>query len=125
MSCMQKPLTVTLRRTALVLALAWAGWWVFFATGDAVVTHKFVGGIIFVAVVIGTVAVACKWPAVGGLLLILASAASIWMWAPMWIRRFGFWQIVLMFAIMPLPPLLAGVLLLLYRHGQVPGKGGL
>jgi len=109
---------LSLRRAGLALALVWAGWWVFFATGDAVVSHKFVGGIIFVALVAGIVAAAWKWPAVGSVLLVLAGIASICIWEPMWIRRFGFWQIVLMFAIMPLPPLLAGLLLLLCRRAH-------
>jgi hypothetical protein len=116
MNWMQMPSPQVMRRAALVLALLWTGWWVFFATADAVVSHKFVGGIIFVAVVIGTLAVAWKWAAMGGVLLMLASVASICIWAPMWIRRFDFWQIVLMFTIMPLPPLVAGILLFFLRH---------
>ena len=116
MSWVQMPWPLVMRRAALTLALVWAAWWVFFATADAVVSHRFLGGIIFVALVIGVVASAWKWPAVGGVLLILASMASICIWEPMWIRRFGFWQIVLMFAIMPLPPLVAGIALLLYRR---------
>jgi len=130
MNMTHTPSQLVMRRTALTLALLWAGWWVYFATGDAVVSHKFVGGIIFVALVIGIVATAWKWPAVGGVLLVLASIASICIWEPMWIRRFGFWQIALMFAIMPLPPLVAGVLLLQSRDGwiesfrQVLGRSG-
>jgi len=129
MSVTHMPSPVVMRRAALTLVLLWAGWWVFFATADAVVSHRFAGGIIFVAVVIGTVAAAWKWPAAGGVLLVLASVASICIWAAMWIRRFDFLHIVLMFAIMPLPPLVAGVLLLQSRCGwmesfrQVPRRG--
>jgi hypothetical protein len=107
---------LVMRRAGLALTLAWAGWWVFFATGDAMVSHRFVGGVIFAALVIGIVVAAWKWAAAGGVLLVLASVASIGIWAPMWIRRFDFRQIVLMFAIMPLPPLVAGVLLFLSRR---------
>jgi len=109
-----------MRGAALALALLWAAWWVFFAAGDAVVRHDFGGAVIFAAVLTGTVAVAWKWPAVGGVLLVLESVASVARWAPMWIRRFDFWQVVLMFAIMPLPPLVAGVLLLLSGHRHTP-----
>jgi hypothetical protein len=109
-----------MRGVALVLALLWAGWWVFFATGDAVMRHEFGGAITLAVVVIGTVAIAWKWPSVGGVLLILDSIASIAIWAPMWIHRFNVWQVVLMFAIMPLPPLVAGVLLLLSSHRHTP-----
>jgi hypothetical protein len=131
MNLMQMPSAMMMRRAALALALVWAGWWVFFAAADAVVSHEYAGGAIFAAVLIGTVAVAWKWEAMGGALLVLASIASICIWAAMWIRRFDFWHIVLLFAIMPIPPLVAGVLLLVYRYGwmercrQVLGRGRL
>ncbi|MBZ5591958.1 MAG: hypothetical protein LAP39_06960 [Acidobacteriia bacterium] len=111
-----------MRRVALVLALVWAGWWVFFASADALMSHEFAGAITLAVVTIGTLAVAWKWPAVGGVLLVLASITSIGMWAPMWIRRFDFWQILVLFAIMPLPPLVAGVLLLLSTHRHTPAR---
>lgn len=41
-----------MRRVALALALLWAGWWVFFAAGDAVVSHQFGGAITLTAVMI-------------------------------------------------------------------------
>lgn len=101
---------------ALVIALLWAIWWVFFAAADAIVSRRFGGAITLAVVVIGTVAIASKWRAVGGVLLILASIASVGIWGAMWIRRFNFLQIVLIFALMPLPPLAAGILLLISGH---------
>jgi hypothetical protein len=38
------------------------------------------------------------------------------MMAPMWLHRFHAAQVLILFAIMPLPPLATGILLLLSRH---------
>ena len=59
-----------MRYTALALALLWAGWWVFFETAEAVGSHDFMQAIIFAVVMFGAVAIAWKWPAVGGALLL-------------------------------------------------------
>jgi len=108
--------TKRMQHIALAVALVWAGWWVFFAMADAIVTHEFWGAIVLTVVVSAAVVVAWKWPTVGGSLLVLMSVAAIGLWAPMWFRRFDFWMIVSMFAAMPLPPFAAGVLLLFSRR---------
>jgi len=108
-----------MRSTALCIVLLWAAWWVFFATADAVVAHRFRGAITFAAIAIATVVMAWKWPLAASALLVLESIASTGTWAPMWIRRFDFWQVVFLFAIMPLPPLVCAVLLLLSRRRDV------
>jgi len=109
-----------MRRVALALALLWAAWWVFFAIADAIVRHEFRGAITLAVVVISTIAVAWKWPSVGGVLLILDSIASVGIWGAMWIHSFNVWQILLLLAIMTLPPLVAGVLFLLSSHRHTP-----
>ena len=108
----------TERLWALALGLVWAGWWVFFATAESVVSHRFIPPVLFVAVMFGTVAIAWKWPAAGAALFCIESLASIAIWAPMWLRRFAPLQVVLLFGIMPAPPMAAAILLLLSRgHG--------
>ena len=109
-----------MRVAALAIALLWAGWWVFFEAAEAISSHEFMQLIIFVVVMLGSVAIAWKWAAVGGALLLLAGAGAIAMFAPAWLRHFDLWPTVGLFAMMPLPPLVAGVLLLLSRHEHHP-----
>ena len=109
-----------MRVTALTIALLWAGWWVFFEEAEAIGSHEFMQLIIFVVVMLGSVAIAWKWPAVGGALLLLAGAGAMALFVPAWRYSFDFWPMVGLFATMPLPPLAAGVLLLLSRHEQHP-----
>ncbi len=115
-----------MRYAGLVLAILWAGWWVFFASADAIVSHRFGPAIVFavvmISVMIGAVAIAWKWPAIGGVLLIVEGLASIAIWAPMWMRRFPAWEIISLFASMPIPPVAAGVLLLLSRNSRVSAR---
>ena len=106
-----------LRYVALALGAAWACWWVFFATAEAIASRRFGGeAILFFVEMFGTVAIAWKWPAIGGLLFLLAGAVSIALYAPMWIHRFNLGQVLILFAIMPAPPVAAGILLLLSRR---------
>ena len=109
-----------MRRVALALGLAWACWWVFFATAEAFASHQFGGAIAFLVVMPGTVALAWKWPAIGGVLFLVEGTAAIGMYTPMWLRRFSPLQTVALFAMMPLPPLAAGILLLLARKARHP-----
>jgi len=109
-----------MRVAALAIALLWAGWWVFFETAEGVGSHEFMQAVIFAVVMFGAVAIAWKWPAAGGTLLILVSAAAVAMFAPAWLHHFDLWPTVGLFAMMPLPPLVAGVLLLLSRYGRHP-----
>ena len=104
-----------MRYLALALALAWACWWVFFSTAEAVGTHQFGEAIVMFVATFGALAIAWKWPVFGGVVLLLEGCASIAMFAPMWLHRFGGIQVLILFAIMPAPPIVAGALLLLSR----------
>ena len=109
-----------MRHTALTRAVVWACVWVFFETAEAVGSHDFMQAIILAVVMFGAVVVAWKWPAAGGVLLVLAAMAATAMFAPAWLRTFGIWPLPALFATMPLPPLAAGILLLLSRHEHHP-----
>ncbi len=104
-----------MRRVAIGIGLAWALFWVFFETAEALGSHQFGQAILFVVVMFGPVAVGWKWPTAGGAMLLAAGIAGIAMFTPMWARRFDLAQFLLLFAMMPLPPLAAGTLLLLSR----------
>jgi hypothetical protein len=112
----------SMRHIAMAVAALWAGWWVIFDAADAIQRREFGYAILFAVAVSVPVAIARKWPVAGGTLLVLASVASALWYVQMWVRSFDFWQIVLLFAIMPLPPLAAGVLLLLSAHPHVSHK---
>jgi hypothetical protein len=105
-----------MRQAALAVGLAWACWWVLFEGAEAMGSHQFGQAIIFIVAMFGPLAVAWKWPAIGGGMLLAAGLAAIGMFTPVWIRRFDAAQFLLFFAMMPLPPLTAGVLLLLSRR---------
>jgi hypothetical protein len=105
-----------MRGCALVLGLLWACWWVFFEAAEAMGSGVFGQAIIFAVVMLGIIAVAWKWNAIGGALLIAEGIAAIAFFAPMWLHNFGTWQIVGLFAMMPAPPIVAGVLLLMSKH---------
>ncbi len=109
-----------MRQVALALGLAWACWWVFFAIAEAFASHQFWEALAFLVVMPGTVALAWKWPAIGGVLFLVEGMAAIGMYAPMWLRRFPPLQIAALFAMMPLPPLAAGILLLFSRKPRHP-----
>lgn len=105
-----------LRYVGLALGAAWACWWVFFETAEAMGGHPFTQAILFLVVMFGTVAVAWKWPAAGAALFFVEGIVSIVMFTPAWAHRFRLAQFLLLFAMMPLPPLAAGILLLLSRR---------
>jgi len=107
-----------MRYVALALGLAWACWWVFFETAEAIGDRQFGQAILFFVVMFGVVAIAWKWPAIGGALFLLDGVAAIALFAPGWMRHFHAAQILILFAIMPAPPLAAGVLLLLSRGAR-------
>ncbi len=110
-----------LRQVGLAVGLAWACWWVFFETAEAIGTREFGQAVIFGVLMLGGIALAWKWPAAGAGLLLAEGVAAIVTFAPMWWRRFHFAGTLLMFAWMPLPPLAAGILLLLSRrHRAMP-----
>jgi hypothetical protein len=105
-----------LRNVALALGAAWACWWVFFETAEAIGDHQFMQALLFLLVMFGAVALAWKWPAIGAALFLIEGAASVVLFAPMWAHRFHFGLFLILFAMMPLPPLAAGILLLLSRR---------
>ena len=105
-----------LRYVALALGAAWACWWVFFETAEAVGDGQFGQAILFVVVMFGAVAVAWRWPGIGATLFLAEGAAAIVMFAPAWARHSHLAAFLLLFAMMPLPPLAAGILLLLSRR---------
>ncbi len=104
-----------LRNVGLALGAAWACWWVFFETAEAMGDRHFTQAILFLVVMFGTLAVAWKWPAAGAALFFVEGIVSIAMFTPAWAHRFRLAQFMLLFAMMPLPPLAAGILLLLSR----------
>jgi hypothetical protein len=109
-----------LRYVALALGAAWACWWVFFETAEAIGDRQFDQAILFLVVMFGAVALAWKWPAIGAALFLAEGIAAIIMFAPMWTHRFRLPAFLVLFAMMPLPPLAAGILLLLSRRRAHP-----
>ena len=109
-----------LRNVGLALGAAWACWWVFFETAEAIDDRQFTQAILFLVVMFGAVALAWKWPAIGAALFLAEGIAAIVMFAPGWARHFHLGLFLLLFAMMPLPPLAAGILLLLSRRHPRP-----
>jgi hypothetical protein len=109
-----------LRYVALALGAAWACWWVFFETAEAIGDRQFGEAILFLMVMFGAVAIAWKWPAIGAALFLAEGIAAIVMFTPMWAHRFHLGMFLALFAMMPLPPLAAGILLLLSRRTSRP-----
>jgi len=109
-----------LRYVAFGLGAAWACWWVFFETAEAIGDRQFTQAILFLVVMFGALATAWKWPAIGAVLFLAEGIAAIVMFAPMWTRRIHLGAFLMLFAMMPLPPLAAGILLLLSRRRAHP-----
>ena len=104
-----------LRYAALGLAAAWALWWVFFEVAEAIGEHAFGQAVAFFVLMFGAVAVAWKWPLPGAILFLMEGCSAIILFAPGWLHRFHPGAALVLFAIMPTPPLAAGILLLLSR----------
>lgn len=107
--------TKHMRRVGLALGLAWACCWILFEGAEAMGDGQFGQAILFLVVMAGTVALAWKWSAIGGALFLLEGMTALVLFSPMWIRRFHPGEFLLLFAMMPAPPLAAGALLLLSR----------
>lgn len=105
-----------LRYIALALGAAWACWWVFFETAEAMGDRQFTQAILFVVVMFGTLAAAWKWPVIGAALFLAEGLTAAVLFTPAWAHNFRPGQFLLLFTMMPLPPLAAGILLLLSRH---------
>jgi hypothetical protein len=97
-----------LRYVALALGAAWACWWVSFEMAEAIGERQFTQAILFLVAMFGALALAWKWPVAGAALFFAEGIASIVMFAPMWTHRFHLGTFLLLFAMMPLPPLAAG-----------------
>lgn len=105
-----------MRRCALTLGLLWACGWVFFEAAEAMGSGVFGQAILFAVVMLGVIATAWRWNAIGGALLIVEGIAAIAFFAPMWLHNFEAWQILGLFTMMPAPPIVAGALLLMSKH---------
>ena len=111
-----------LRYVALAVGAAWACWWVFFGMAEAIVNRQFTGAILFMVAMFGAVAIAWKWPVAGAVLFLAEGLTSIVMFTAAWWRHYHLGGTLLMFAWMPLPPIAAGVLLLLSRKQDHPRR---
>ncbi|HWR50478.1 MAG TPA: hypothetical protein VN428_05200 [Bryobacteraceae bacterium] len=100
-------------RIALVLAGLWAAMWIFFEGAESLGSGHFGQALLFLLLMGGGVALAWKWPVIGGGLLLLEGLAALAMFTPMWIRRFDALQAILLFSLMCAPPLVAGAMLLI------------
>ena len=112
-----------MRYVALALGAAWACWWVFFEAAEAIGDRQFTQAILFLVAMFGVVVIAWKWPAIGAALFLAEGIAATVMFAPAWAKHFHLGMFLVMFAMMPLPPLAAGILLLLSRprrHAPAP-----
>jgi hypothetical protein len=87
-----------MRHCALALGLLWACWWVFFETAEAMGSGVFGQAIMFAVLMLGVMVIAWRWSVIGGALLIVEGIAAIAFFTPMWLHRFGIWQIVALFA---------------------------
>ena len=105
-----------LRSVALAIGAAWACWWVFFELAESLADRRFGQAAFFLIAMFAAVVLAWKWPAAGSVLFLVEGFASIAMFAPSWAHRFRFYEFLVMFAMMPLPPIAAGILLLLSRR---------
>ena len=113
-----------LRSVAMALALAWACWWVFFEVAEGIGDRQFGQAIVFVVAMFGAVIIAWRWPVIGAMVFLLEGVLSAAIFAPHWAHRFRVHEFLVMFAMMPLPPLAAGVLLLLsVRKPATRGAG--
>ena len=113
---------LSLRNAARVLAILWAGFWIWFGlasgiaeklTPGGVLLHTAVPGLFFVLLLV----VAWRWEAVGGALLVLIGLLMAVAY-PILFRRLPALTIFLTDLTLALPPLVAGVLFLLaWRRG--------
>jgi hypothetical protein len=111
-----------LRYVALAVGAAWACWWVFFETAEAIGDRQFGQAILFLVAMFGAVALAWKYPLIGAALFLAEGMASIAMFARGWAHHFNPGLFLALFAMMPLPPLAAGILLLLSRRRPRTGR---
>lgn len=109
-----------MRIFAKILALLWGAWWAFFGIAcgisegshvTAILLHGVLPGMVFLA----SALIALKWEKIGGVLLVLAGLATLIVFPPNFevaliTTLMGNWM---MLAILPLPGVLSGVILLI------------
>jgi hypothetical protein len=113
-----------LRIVAYVLALAWAGLWVFFGLASGIgegenllglVIHTAAPGLVFLI----SALIAFKWEMFGGYLLI-GEGLAVLVGYPISARHFPLSTIIFVLLTMALPPLLSGIFLIICRRKSVP-----
>jgi len=110
--------TKWMRYAARTLALLWAGWWVFFGLASGlgeglspvgILIHTALPGLVFLV----SVALAWRWETVGGVVLILEGVFVLIAYPVMTYDHFPLATIIFVLLTMALPPLAAGLLLLI------------
>jgi hypothetical protein len=116
---MGKDMMRTCKTIGRILALAWAVWWAFFGLlsgiGEggswvSILVHLAFPGLVFLA----GVAVAWRWERIGGWVLILEGVFSYLIFTPL----HSLWGIL----VMPLPPILGGLLIVIGAWPAVPAN---
>ena len=106
-------MTSTMVWAARAIAVAWAGWWTFFTVAEAIheplealVTHGWM-----VLLMWGAIALAWKYPAAGGVVLIAEGLFVVSCFLVGWLpSRSGYVGFVIL--TLAVPPILAGLMLL-------------
>ncbi len=111
--------------TARALAFVWATFWMAFGISSGIgegprlagiIMHVLFPGVLFVAIAV----FAWRWPVHGGIVLMLCGIAVLILY-PLQLRRaFSLSTLLLIVATMGLPPLFAGVLMLLHTRKHQP-----
>jgi ABC-type uncharacterized transport system permease subunit len=114
-----------LRIGGLALALVWAGWWTFFGIASGigekmspagVFAHATLPGLIFC----GSVAIAWWKESIGGIVLLLEGVVALIAYPLMTYHNFPLSTIAFVILTMALPPLLAGLLLIVDGRKSSP-----
>ncbi|NOZ13764.1 MAG: hypothetical protein GXO69_08985 [Acidobacteria bacterium] len=104
-----------LRRLGLGLGFTFGGiWTVFTLLSHGFSTESLIESAVGFAILFPTAA-SIRWPRIGGLFLFLAGIGFAFMLIHAWDRMNGIFQIILMWCILPLPPIIAGISL--FRYG--------
>ena len=107
------------RNTARIIALVWAGWWVFFGVASGVgegldllgvLIHTAVPGLVF----LGLAVLAWFREEIGGGLLVITSLLIIVLYPVMAGSAFTLSAMIMTLILLALPPMIAGILFLAY-----------
>lgn len=105
-----------IRYTARALSLLWACWWILFGTAGSLATGMLGQAIVSAILTVGPVVLAWKKERQGGSMLILEGVLVILLFTETWTRKLDVAGILIMFASMPVPPLIAGILFVIDSH---------